>query len=97
MAPPFSLTERHGPLFGRGVADDKGEFVSRFAGWRLFRERHLGPLPFRLIWIVEGEEEIGSPSLVSCLQKRYAGIQAALCWWEFGEVDTRGRPDNPQH
>lgn len=91
-APPFSLTERDGALFGRGAADDKGEFVSRLAGWRLFRERHPGPLPFRLIWIVEGEEEIGSPSLVRFLEKRYAGLQADLCWWEFGEVDTRGRP-----
>lgn len=91
-APPFSLTERHGALFGRGAADDKGEFVSRLAGWRLFRERHPGPLPFRLIWIVEGEEEIGSPSLVRFLEKRYPGLQADLCWWEFGEVDTRGRP-----
>lgn len=50
------------------------------------------PLTFRLIWIVEGEEEIGSPSLVRFLEKRYAGLQADLCWWEFGEVDTRGRP-----
>ncbi|HEV7321125.1 MAG TPA: M20/M25/M40 family metallo-hydrolase [Ensifer sp.] len=91
-APPFSLTERDGTLFGRGAADDKGEFVSRLAGWRLFRERHAGPLPFRLIWIVEGEEEIGSPSLVRFLEKRYPDLRADLCWWEFGEIDSRGRP-----
>jgi acetylornithine deacetylase/succinyl-diaminopimelate desuccinylase-like protein len=91
-APPFSLTEREGALFGRGVADDKGEFVSRLAGWRLFRERHPGPLPFRLIWIVEGEEEIGSPSLTGFLEKHYPDLRADLCWWEFGEVDSHGRP-----
>lgn len=91
-APAFSLTERDGALFGRGAADDKGEFVSRLAGWRLFRERHPGPLPFRLIWIVEGEEEIGSPSLVRFLEKRYPDLRADLCWWEFGEVDSHGRP-----
>lgn len=91
-APPFNLTERDGALYGRGAADDKGEFVSRLAGWRLFRKTHSGPLPFRLIWIVEGEEEVGSPSLVRFLEEQFPDLRADLCWWEFGEVDTRGRP-----
>jgi len=89
---PFDLVERNGALFGRGAADDKGEFVSRLAGWRLFRERHPGPLPFRLIWIVEGEEEIGSPSLTRFLDEHYPDLRADLCWWEFGEIDSGGRP-----
>ncbi|WP_026621570.1 acetylornithine deacetylase/succinyl-diaminopimelate desuccinylase-like protein (plasmid) [Ensifer sp. WSM1721] len=89
---PFALTERSGRLYGRGSADDKGEFVSRLAGWRVFRDTHPGPLPFKLIWIVEGEEEIGSPSLVRFLEKRFLDTQADLCWWEFGEVDRTGRP-----
>ena len=90
---PFTLTERDGRLFGRGAADDKGEFVSRLAGWRAFRDT-LGdrPLSFRLIWIVEGEEEIGSPSLAAFLQDRFPDLRADLCWWEFGEVDASGRP-----
>ena len=91
-APPFVLSERDGRLFGRGAADDKGEFVSRLAGWRAFRAEHPGPLPFRLIWIVEGEEEIGSPSLARFLATRFPGLRADLCWWEFGEIDAQGRP-----
>lgn len=90
--PPFELTKRDGRLYGRGAADDKGEFVSRLAGWRAFREQNPQPLPFRLIWIVEGEEEIGSPSLERFLKARFPGLQADLCWWEFGEVDSAGRP-----
>ena len=90
--PPFELSEREGRLYGRGVADDKGEFVSRLAGWRAFRPRIEGPLPYRLIWIVEGEEEIGSPSLVEFLHARFPGLKADLCWWEFGEIDGSGRP-----
>lgn len=89
---PFMLSERDGRLFGRGAADDKGEFVSRLAGWRAFRSSHWESLPFRLIWIVEGEEEIGSPSLARFLASRFPDTKADLCWWEFGEIDAGGRP-----
>jgi acetylornithine deacetylase/succinyl-diaminopimelate desuccinylase-like protein len=91
-SPPFKMSERDGRWYGRGVADDKGEFISRLAGWRLFREQHPGPLPFRLIWLVDGEEEIGSPSLEAFLKRRFKGETVDVCWWEYGEIDTSGRP-----
>ncbi|MBX8828215.1 acetylornithine deacetylase, partial [Ochrobactrum sp. SFR4] len=50
------------------------------------------PLPYRLIWIVDGEEEIGSPSLTDFLQKRFPALKADVCWWEFGEIDSEGHP-----
>ncbi|MBF9194689.1 M20/M25/M40 family metallo-hydrolase [Microvirga terrestris] len=89
---PFEMSERDGRWYGRGVADDKGEFISRLAGWRLFREQHPGPLPFRLIWLVDGEEEIGSPSLEAFLKRRFKGEAVDVCWWEYGEIDAGGRP-----
>ncbi|EEB82460.1 M20/M25/M40 family metallo-hydrolase [Roseobacter sp. GAI101] len=92
LSPPFALTEREGRLFGRGAADDKGEFVSRLAGWNAFRAEQPGLLPFRLIWIVDGEEEVGNPSLADFLKKRFPYLRADLCWWEFGEIDSSGRP-----
>ncbi|MDQ0393526.1 MULTISPECIES: M20/M25/M40 family metallo-hydrolase [Xanthobacteraceae] len=91
-APPFVLAERDGRLFGRGVADDKGEFVSRLAGWNLFRSRFPEPLPYRVVWILEGEEEVGSPSLSGFLASRFPDLKSDLCWWEYGEIDTTGRP-----
>jgi acetylornithine deacetylase/succinyl-diaminopimelate desuccinylase-like protein len=92
LTPPFELSEREGRWYGRGAADDKGEFVSRLAGWRLFRDQHPGPLPFRLIWLVDGEEEIGSPSLEAFLTKHFNGQKVDVCWWEYGEIDSSGRP-----
>ncbi len=91
-SPPFEMSERDGRWYGRGVADDKGEFISRLAGWRLFREQNPGPLPFRLIWLVDGEEEIGSPSLEAFLKQRFEGEAVDVCWWEYGEIDASGRP-----
>ncbi|MDR2310276.1 MAG: M20/M25/M40 family metallo-hydrolase [Brucellaceae bacterium] len=91
-SPPYQLTERNGRLYGRGAADDKGEFISRLAGWRKYRQNNNDPLPYRLIWIVDGEEEIGSPSLTDFLQKRFPALKADVCWWEFGEIDSEGHP-----
>ncbi|HLM39931.1 MAG TPA: M20/M25/M40 family metallo-hydrolase [Microvirga sp.] len=91
-SPPFELSERDGRWYGRGVADDKGEFVSRLGGWRLFRERHPQSLPFRIIWLVDGEEEIGSPSLEEFIKQRFSNETVDVCWWEYGEIDSNGRP-----
>ena len=59
---PYTLDERDGALYGRGAADDKGELVTRLVALRWFQLRN-GALPFRVKFVVEGEEEIGSPSL----------------------------------
>jgi len=91
-SPPFELTERDGRLYGRGASDDKGEFVSRLAGLRALRARHAGALPLRVKWLIEGEEEIGSPSLAEFVREHAAELQADGCWWEFGSIDPEGRP-----
>jgi acetylornithine deacetylase/succinyl-diaminopimelate desuccinylase-like protein len=91
-SPPFALTERDGRLYGRGASDDKGEFVSRLAGLRLARERAGGALPLRVKWLVEGEEEVGSPSLEAFVRDHAAELKADGVWWEFGSVTPEGRP-----
>lgn len=91
-SPPFELTEREGRLYGRGASDDKGEFVSRLAAVRALRQAHGGTLPLRVRWIVEGEEEIGSPSLGRVVAEHADALRADGCWWEFGSIDPEGRP-----
>ncbi len=59
--PPFELTERDGKYFGRGSADTKGHILCRLAGIDAAREV-FGAHPVRYIFMVEGEEEIGSPN-----------------------------------
>ncbi|GGO21695.1 M20/M25/M40 family metallo-hydrolase [Deinococcus humi] len=90
--PPFELTERDGRLYGRGASDDKGEFVSRLAGLRALRERHGGRLPLKVKWLLEGEEEVGSPSLEAFVKDHAAELKADGVWWEFGSVTPEGRP-----
>ena len=58
-SPPFTPTERNGRLFGRGTADDKGGFAVHLATLRACEGRP----PVGVTLFIEGEEEIGSPSL----------------------------------
>ena len=90
-SPPFTLTERDGRLYGRGASDDKGEFVSRLAAIRALRAKH-GTLPLRVRWLIEGEEEVGSPSLAAFVKQHADELKADGCWWEFGGVSEEGRP-----
>lgn len=90
-SPPFELTERDGAWYGRGAADDKGEIVSRLTALRLFRARH-GELPFGVRFVIEGEEEIGSPRLLAYVEANAERLRADGCLWEFGGVDAEDRP-----
>ena len=90
-SPPFQPEERDGKLYGRGISDDKGHFVSRlFAIDALLDE--LGELPCNIKFIVEGEEEIGSVHLPEFVESHQALLQADACIWEFGGVDHREVP-----
>jgi acetylornithine deacetylase/succinyl-diaminopimelate desuccinylase-like protein len=87
---PFTLVERDGAWYGRGAHDDKGELVARVVALGLFREKH-GFLP-RVKFVVEGEEEVGSPHLADYVADKRDLLQAEAILWEAGGVDAKGRP-----
>jgi len=59
--PPFEPTVKNGMIFARGSADDKGQFFMHVKALEIMNQ--AGPLPCNIKFIIEGEEEIGSPSL----------------------------------
>jgi len=64
---PFTATVRGDRMYGRGVADDKGGFCVHLAALRALLEQ--GPLPVGVTLFIEGEEEIGSPSLGTIISR----------------------------
>jgi acetylornithine deacetylase/succinyl-diaminopimelate desuccinylase-like protein len=88
---PFVPEVRSGVLFARGVADDKGDVMARIQALRLYTQEH-GPLPFKLKFLIEGEEEVGSPSLPTFVRRNAKLLTADACLWEGSMKDDAGRP-----
>ncbi|MGD8506267.1 MAG: M20/M25/M40 family metallo-hydrolase [Candidatus Bathyarchaeota archaeon] len=88
---PYSGEIRDGKIYGRGVSDNKGNLVSRLKAVQAFLET-TGDVPVNIKFVVEGEEEIGSPHLAPIIQKHKNLFSADAAIWEFGGTDRRGRP-----
>lgn len=80
-----------GRIYGRGASDNKGNFVSRLKAVEAFLEM-TGDVPVNVKFVVEGEEEIGSPHFPSIIEKCRNLFSADAAIWEFGGTDREGRP-----
>lgn len=88
--PPFGA-EIHGEkIYGRGVADNKGNLIARIAAIDAY-QKVKGDLPINLKFIIEGEEEIGSVHLGEFIENNQELIKADGNIWEFGYKDNDGR------
>jgi acetylornithine deacetylase/succinyl-diaminopimelate desuccinylase-like protein len=58
---PFEPVIKDGKIYARGACDDKGQFYMHVKAFETMSK--TGTLPTNIKFIIEGEEEIGSPSL----------------------------------
>ncbi len=65
--PPFEPDFRDGQLFARGAIDDKGQVLYELEAARGLLETEQR-IPVNLKFLVEGEEEVGSPHFEALLQ-----------------------------
>lgn len=72
---PFQPQIRDGRLYGRGVSDDKGPMLIPIKVAQAFLST-AGGLPVNLKFLIEGEEEIGSPSLAPFIAEHAALLAA---------------------
>jgi acetylornithine deacetylase/succinyl-diaminopimelate desuccinylase-like protein len=90
--PPFQPSLRDGALYARGASDDKGEFIARLAAVEALRQAHSGELPCSLTFVLEGEEEIGSPHIARFVQEHTGLLKCDAAIWEGGGIDAQGHP-----
>jgi acetylornithine deacetylase/succinyl-diaminopimelate desuccinylase-like protein len=90
-SPPYEATVRGGRLYGRGAADNKGPHTIGVLGLaKLLRRRP--DLPLRVTVLLEGEEEIGSPSFPGFLEKYKGELSCA----DFVLLSDTGSPSAEQ-
>ncbi|GEO70300.1 M20/M25/M40 family metallo-hydrolase [Levilactobacillus acidifarinae] len=83
---PFTLTEKAGYYYARGISDDKGELMLRLSAVKALQAS--GGLPCNLKFVVEGEEEIGSRHIPQMTQQHASDLAADAIVWETGGKDA---------
>jgi acetylornithine deacetylase/succinyl-diaminopimelate desuccinylase-like protein len=90
-SPPFEPAIRDGKIVARGSADDKGQvFAQMLAGEAWLRS--AGKLPMNLKFLIEGEEEIGSPNLPKLLSEKRAQLACVVVVVSDTPVWKPGQP-----
>lgn len=86
---PFSGEISGGRIYGRGTTDSKGNLMAYLSAVRLMNE--TGKMPLSVKFLLEGEEEIGSPNLRSFVSSTDSlDADAVVCC--DSELDPSGRP-----
>ena len=80
-SPPFDANVVDGHVIARGATDNKGNIISRLAAFEAFLAIR-GELPCSVKYIIEGEEEIGSTSLLPFINENKNTLAADGCIWE---------------
>jgi acetylornithine deacetylase/succinyl-diaminopimelate desuccinylase-like protein len=76
-SPAFEPRVRNGRIFARGAADNKGPQIVHMTALGRVLEKHPD-LPLRIKYLIEGEEEIGSPSFKGFLSKYKDRLEADM-------------------
>jgi len=89
--PAFLPEVRGDRLYGRGAADNKGPLLTHVAAVARLLERRPD-LPLRITFMIEGEEEIGSPSFPGFLAAHAERLRKA----DFVLLSDTGSPREDQ-
>ncbi|MCC7304090.1 M20/M25/M40 family metallo-hydrolase [bacterium] len=67
-ADPFTLTEKDGKLLGRGIVDNKGQFMIHLVS--IINLIKTGKLQKNIVFVVEGDEETGGGGISELFEAR---------------------------
>jgi acetylornithine deacetylase/succinyl-diaminopimelate desuccinylase-like protein len=90
-SPPFAAEIREGKIYGRGVSDHKGTIMARMHAIDAIVSIG-GKIPSTLKFILDGEEESGSPSLKAIVLQNRELLKADAAFYAGGGKDEKDRP-----
>jgi acetylornithine deacetylase/succinyl-diaminopimelate desuccinylase-like protein len=90
LSPPFEPTIRAGRLYARGVGDNKGQHFAQLLALETLLTCQ-GTLPCNVKFLLEGEEEVGSPHMPEFVQAHRDELQADLVIISDGPVHESGQ------
>lgn len=90
-SPPFEATVRDGRIFARGSSDDKGQVYMHVVALRALLQAE-GRLPANIKLLIEGEEEVGSPSLEALIAARREELRADVVLISDTNMFAEGLP-----
>jgi acetylornithine deacetylase/succinyl-diaminopimelate desuccinylase-like protein len=91
--PPFEPVLRDGRIWGRGSADNKGQFFCHLFAVRALR-RALGEVPVRVRLVLDGHEEMGSPEMPEFIERHRDRLaDARFCLTADGPTRLEERPE----
>ncbi len=88
---PFQPVERDGKVYARGATDDKGQMFAHVKAVESLLQTQ-GTLPVNVKFVIEGEEEIGSPNLPAFLEAHKEQLAADVCVISDGGVLAEDQP-----
>ncbi len=88
---PFEPVVRDGVITARGASDDKGQVYAHVKGVEALLASD-GSLPVNLTFLIEGEEEIGSPNLAAFVEAHADELAADVVIVSDGAMVGRGIP-----
>lgn len=91
VSPPFEPTIRDGRIYGRGAGDNKGQHFAQLLGIEATLAV-TGELPCNVTFLLEGEEEVGSPNLAEFVTNHKELLKADLVITADGPIHEDGTP-----
>jgi acetylornithine deacetylase/succinyl-diaminopimelate desuccinylase-like protein len=91
VSPPFEPTIRNGRVYGRGAGDNKGQLLAHVYAVQAYLAAGQ-ELPVNVKFLIEGEEEIGSPHLEAFAASNRERLAADVVVTSDGPKHESGGP-----
>src|SRR5205085_12533593 len=92
VSPPFEPTIRDGRIYARGAGDNKGQHFAQLMAIESLLD-YQKTLPCNIKFLLEGEEEVGSPHMPDFVREHRDELMADLVITSDGPVHESGRAE----